>query len=134
MAAENGYSSQYGYELYDTDGTTEDWSYNATGGLGFTFEIGDLGFHPPFEETVKEWNGTSDDATGGGNREAYYIAQGNTADASQALGPDRPGAGELDPAADEVVRHADVGGGPHVHGQPEHRRCRSRRTGSSSGT
>jgi len=83
MAAENGYTSQYGYELYDTDGTTEDWSYNATGGLGFTFEIGDLGFHPPFEETVAEWNGTTDDATGGGNREAYYKAQENTGDASK---------------------------------------------------
>jgi hypothetical protein len=80
MAAENGYSSQYGYQLYDTDGTTEDWSYNATGGLGFTFEIGDLGFHPPFAETVGEWTGNTDDATGGGNREAYYKAQQNTAD------------------------------------------------------
>jgi hypothetical protein len=80
MAAENGYSSQYGYQLYDTDGTTEDWSYNATAGLGYTFEIGHLGFHPPFEETVKEWNGTTDYATGGGNRAAYYKAQENTAD------------------------------------------------------
>jgi hypothetical protein len=83
MAAENGYSSQYGYQLYDTDGTTEDWSYNATGGLGFTFEIGDLGFHPPFAETVAEWNGTTEDATGGGNRAAYYKAQENTADATK---------------------------------------------------
>ena len=40
MAAENGYTSQKGFELYDTTGTTEDWSYFATGGLGFTFEIG----------------------------------------------------------------------------------------------
>ena len=40
MAAENGYTSQHGYELYDTTGTTEDWSYYATGGLGYTFEIG----------------------------------------------------------------------------------------------
>ena len=40
MAAENGYTSQKGWELYDTTGTTEDWSYFATGGLGFTFEIG----------------------------------------------------------------------------------------------
>ena len=40
MAAENGYTSQKGYELYDTTGTTEDWSYSATGGFGFTFEIG----------------------------------------------------------------------------------------------
>ncbi|MEA2362846.1 MAG: hypothetical protein QOD71_1991 [Thermoleophilaceae bacterium] len=83
MAAENGYKSQYGYELYDTTGTTEDWSYNATGGLGFTFEIGDIGFHPPFADTLDEWQGTSDDATGGGNRAAYYHAQENTADATK---------------------------------------------------
>ena len=83
MAAENGYSSQYGYQLYDTSGTTEDWSYNATGGLGFTYEIGHLGFHPPFSVTVDEWKGTTDYATGGGNRAAYYKAQENTADASK---------------------------------------------------
>jgi Zinc carboxypeptidase len=83
MAAENGYSSQYGYQLYDTTGTTEDWSYNATAGLGFTFEIGHLGFHPPYEVTVQEWEGTTDYATGGGNRAAYYKAQENTADPSK---------------------------------------------------
>ncbi|HEU0024474.1 MAG TPA: M14 family metallopeptidase [Thermoleophilaceae bacterium] len=83
MAAENGYANQYGYELYDTTGTTEDWSYWSTGGLGYTFEIGDLGFHPPFAETVGEWNGTTDDATGGGNRAAYYHAQENTANAAR---------------------------------------------------
>ena len=83
MAAENGYESQYGYQLYDTTGTTEDWSYNATGGLGYTFEIGHLGFHPPYADTIAEWNGTTDYATGGGNRAAYYLAQENTADASK---------------------------------------------------
>jgi hypothetical protein len=83
MAAENGYTSQYGWQLYDTTGTTEDWSYSATGGFGYTFEIGDLGFHPPFAETLAEWNGTTDDATGGGNREAFWKAQAHTADASQ---------------------------------------------------
>ena len=83
MAGENGYANQYGYELYDTTGTTEDWSYWSTGGLGFTFEIGDLGFHPPFAETVAEWNGTTEDATGGGNRAAYFHAQENTADATR---------------------------------------------------
>ena len=57
MAVENGYTSQYGWQLYDTTGTTEDWSYAATGGFGYTFEIGDLGFHPPFAETVAEWSG-----------------------------------------------------------------------------
>ena len=83
MAGENGYASQYGYELYDTTGTTEDWSYNATGGLGYTFELGGPGFHPPFADMVAEWNGTSDDASGGGNRAAYYFAQENTADATK---------------------------------------------------
>ncbi len=83
MAAQNGYSSQYGYQLYDTTGTTEDWSYNATGGLGFTFELGGPGFHPPFADMVAEWNGTSATATGGGNRAAYYLAEENTADATK---------------------------------------------------
>src|SRR5918999_1318720 len=83
MAAENGYTSQYGWQLYDTTGTTEDWSYASTGGFGYTFEIGDLGFHPPFAETLGEWTGNTDDATGGGNREAFYKAQAHTADATK---------------------------------------------------
>jgi Zinc carboxypeptidase len=74
MAKENGYFSQKSFELYDTTGTTEDWSYNATGGFGFTFEIycgdpnyetgdcDDPAFHPLFETMVKEWDGTSDQA------------------------------------------------------------------------
>jgi zinc carboxypeptidase len=80
MAAQNGYASQFGYELYDTTGTTEDWSYFATGGLGFTFEIGPDHFHPPFAETVAEYEGTTAAANGGGgNRAAYFLAQENTA-------------------------------------------------------
>ena len=71
MALENGYFSQKGWELYDTTGTTEDWSYNATGGFGFTFEIycgtpnyttgncDDPAFHPRFDTMAKEWDGTS---------------------------------------------------------------------------
>ncbi|MEA2129852.1 MAG: hypothetical protein QOJ85_2743, partial [Solirubrobacteraceae bacterium] len=31
MAAKNGYTSQHSFELYDTSGATEDWSYDATG-------------------------------------------------------------------------------------------------------
>jgi hypothetical protein len=100
MAAENGYLSQLSYQLYDTTGTTEDWSYYATGGLGFTFEIGcgdldrDAGtckqgnFHPPYDEGVRaEWEGTSDVANPipgtDGNREAYYKALEVAADASK---------------------------------------------------
>ena len=79
MAAENGYSSQYGWQLYDTTGTTEDWSYMATGGYGYTFEIGPDEFHPPFEEAVAEYDGAGQYA-GKGNRGAYFLAQQNTAD------------------------------------------------------
>ena len=99
MTAENGYSNDPSYELYDTTGTTEDWSYYATGGFGFTFEIGCVTkdsatgecttghFHPPFREMVKEWDGETpfSDANGRdgkGNREAYYKAQEHTADAN----------------------------------------------------
>ena len=73
MAHQNGYTSQRGYQLYDTSGTTEDWSYNATGGLGYTFEIGCRGaptedpiheeaqctgnFHPTFAKVVAESTG-----------------------------------------------------------------------------
>ena len=87
MAAENGYASVKSYELYDTSGSAEGWSYYATGGYGFTFEIGrannagdptdaagslaGVGFHPAYPIVVVEWNGKYG---GGGNREAYYIA------------------------------------------------------------
>ena len=98
MTAENGYLNQKGFELYDTSGTTEDWTYTATGGLGFTFEIGcnqgDDGasfdpeadcignFHPPFEQAVAEYEGegpAAQNVGGGGNRAAYLIAQQSTA-------------------------------------------------------
>ncbi len=98
MAKHNGYFSQKSFELYDTTGTTEDWSYNATGGYGFTFELycgapnyatgdcDDPAFHPRYQRVVEEWDGTNPVADhandpgpnkgfdGKGNREAYYIA------------------------------------------------------------
>ena len=40
----------------------------------------DLGFHPPFAETVERVERHDRLRTGGGNREAYYKAQENTAD------------------------------------------------------
>ncbi len=91
MAAENGYTSQKSWELYDTTGTTEDWSYYATGGLGFTFEIGKahedqtlvgVGFHPAYPlGVVAEYYGKY--PSGGGNREAYFKALESTADTSR---------------------------------------------------
>jgi hypothetical protein len=108
MAMQNGYSNQFGWELYDTTGTTEDYSYNATGGYGYTFEIGPNEFHPPFAQVVDEYVGsaaaakgvkvnsklTTDAAAkcggtlqsltkiGGGNREAFLIAFENAIDSA----------------------------------------------------
>lgn len=79
MAQQNGYKSQHSWELYDTTGTTEDWSYNATGGFGYTFEIGPDEFHPPYPEVIDEYLGAGAYA-GKGNREAYLIALENAVD------------------------------------------------------
>jgi hypothetical protein len=76
MAAQNGYTSQHAWELYDTTGSTEDWSYNATGGFGYTFEIGPDEFHPPFPKVIDEYLGAGQYA-GKGNRAAYLIALEN---------------------------------------------------------
>ena len=75
MALENGYMSQKSYELYDTTGGTEDWTYYSTGGLGFTFEIGLIGFHPPFAETASEYDGTSEES-GARPRQPRGLLQG----------------------------------------------------------
>ena len=75
MTAANGYANLPGFGLYDTTGSTEDWSYWTQGSLGYTFEIGTEGFHPPYElAVVGEYTGTGDvvGAGSGGNREAYY--------------------------------------------------------------
>jgi carboxypeptidase T len=69
MAAANGYTSQWAYQLYDTTGTTEDWSYYATGGLGFTFEHSGNTFHPAFSSVVNMYPG---------NRTAYLLAAEST--------------------------------------------------------
>jgi hypothetical protein len=78
MAANNGYRNIHGWQLYDTTGTTEDWSYNATGGYGYTFEIGPDEFHPPFPKVVDEYLGAGIYA-GMGNREAFLLALENAA-------------------------------------------------------
>ncbi len=84
MGAAAGYTSQFGYELYDTSGTTEDDSYAATGGFGYTIELGppDGNFHMPYETgVVAEWTGANPHANGaGGLREALLIAAGAAAD------------------------------------------------------
>ena len=68
--------------LYDTTGATEDWSYYATGGLGYTFEIGPERVPPAVRGDIDEYLGAGAYA-GKGNREAYFIALENTADATK---------------------------------------------------
>lgn len=79
MAAANDYRNFHGRELYDTTGTTEDWSYNTTGGYGYTFEIGAHEFRPPFPQVVDEYVGAGEHA-GEGNREAFLVALESTVD------------------------------------------------------
>ena len=78
IAAKAGYTSQYGFQLYDTSGTTEDDSYAATGGYGYTIEMGppDGNFHMPYETgVVAEWTGQNPHSQNrGGLREGLLVA------------------------------------------------------------
>jgi hypothetical protein len=76
MGETTGYESQYGWQLYDTTGTTDDYSYAATGAYGYTIEMGPPSgnFHGNYEEhVVQQYDG---DAESGlkGLREAFLIA------------------------------------------------------------
>ena len=81
MAANTGYTSEYGFQLYDTTGTTEDWNYGAAGTLGYTIEIGDANgyFHDAYQQgVVDQWNGPKANPakkiTGGGLHSALLTA------------------------------------------------------------
>lgn len=85
MTNSNGYANWASFQLYDTSGSLEDWSYWNTGGFGFTFEIGPDEFHPPFVDgVVAEYMGLppAQGAGFGGNREAYYRMAESTLDRS----------------------------------------------------
>jgi hypothetical protein len=73
-----GYTSQFGFDLYPTAGTTEDDSYTATGGYGYTIEMGppDGNFHMPYATgVIAEWTGQNAHASGrGGLREGMLLA------------------------------------------------------------
>jgi Zinc carboxypeptidase len=87
MAARNGYTSEAGYQFYDASGTTEDWTYDTEGTLGYTFEHGATLFHPPFADVVAQY---------AGNREAFYTALEKTADvSSHAIAKGRAPAGTV---------------------------------------
>jgi hypothetical protein len=64
-----GYVSQFGWQLYDTSGTTEDDTYAATGGYGYTIEIGPSGglFHGQYDiNVIKQWTGDDSGKANGG--------------------------------------------------------------------
>jgi zinc carboxypeptidase len=75
MAADTGYTSEYGYQLYDTSGTTEDWNYGAAGTFGYTIEMGPASgdggnFHISYDRAViDQWTG-GDQHPGRGLRRA----------------------------------------------------------------
>lgn len=80
MADAAGYTSQYGFQLYDTSGTTEDWNYAQQGAFGYTIEMGPVNgeFHMPYKVgVVDQWEGAPGK---GGLRESYMIAWETAAD------------------------------------------------------
>ena len=81
MAVYNGYRPQKSIDLYVTTGTTSDYAYGALGSIGYTFEHAGSSFHPPYAETIAEYDGSAPAAGAGkgGNREAYFKALENTA-------------------------------------------------------
>ena len=77
MADATGYTSQFSWQLYDTAGTTEDDTYAATGGYGYTIEVGPAGglFHGPYDTNViKQWTGDDSGKADGGMHKALLEA------------------------------------------------------------
>src|SRR4051794_26353930 len=90
MAQDTGYTSEYGYQLYDTSGTTEDWNYGAAGTFGYTIEMGpssDKGgnFHIAYDRAVvAQWTGSeTEKGKGKGLRDALLRAGEAAADRRQ---------------------------------------------------
>jgi hypothetical protein len=96
MGRATGYTSEYGYELYEVTGATEDWNYVAQGTFGYTIELGGNGFQGPYQQNVvDQYTGSAAAGTGGlGTREALLLAgeQGaDTADHAIVRGSAPPG-------------------------------------------
>jgi Zinc carboxypeptidase len=82
MGDATGYTSEFGFQLYDTAGTTEDWNYAAAGTFGYTIEIGPAGgeFHMPYKTgVIDQWDGAYAH-NGKGLREALLLAAENAYD------------------------------------------------------
>ena len=98
MAKYTGYTSEYGFQLYDTSGTTEDWNYGAAGTFGYTIEQGPAGgiFHGPYQQyVIDQWLGKFHGSLHGGLHDALLAAAqmaANPASHSIISGTGVPGA------------------------------------------
>ncbi|MEU6647151.1 M14 family metallopeptidase [Saccharomonospora sp. NPDC046836] len=72
LADATGYRNIPSYQLYDTSGSTGEWSYFTTGGFGFEFELDGGNFHVAYQEgVIDQYFGTgSATNANGGVREA----------------------------------------------------------------
>ena len=99
MSADTGYKSEYGYELYDTAGTTEDWNYGAAGTFGYTIEMGPASgdggnFHVAYQRAViDQFNGAGQQAGRGLRQALLELSEEatNTADFATFRGRTLPG-------------------------------------------
>ena len=79
MAAAAGYASEYGYQLYEVTGATEDWNYVAQNAFGYTIELGggtSPNFQGPYQTHVVQQYLGDDLSPAGANgvREALLLA------------------------------------------------------------
>jgi hypothetical protein len=100
MAAATGYVSQYSFQLYDTSGTTDDYTYASQGGYAYTIEMGPSGgqFHMPYQTgVVDEWTGKAGTPSEGkGLREALLLgAEAAASPADHAILAGRAPAGRV---------------------------------------
>ncbi|WP_181871194.1 M14 family zinc carboxypeptidase [Sphaerisporangium album] len=80
MTARNGYTGMKSGFDYETTGETPDWSYYATRGLGFTFEIMKTqSTNNTYPEVIEDYLGTGR-YEGRSNREAFMVALEYAAD------------------------------------------------------
>ncbi|MEU7882857.1 M14 family zinc carboxypeptidase [Microbispora bryophytorum] len=80
ITAENGYTGMKSGFDYETTGETPDWSYYATRGLGFTFEIMKTqSTNNTYSEVIEDYTGTGR-YEGKSNREAFMVALEYAAD------------------------------------------------------
>ena len=79
MARETNYVSQYGYQLYDTTGSLDDYTYGGLGAYSYTPEIGKENFHPNYVNGfIPEYDGRprEDPDTGDADRPEAAAACG----------------------------------------------------------